>query len=366
MSHQCDKNIISKNNDDDDEASEDSADEALCEMLGIPSLKCMDEVDSEPLTQQQDNNIPAHQQSIDNLLSNMDRTYVQNLINQCSLYDEYRNKSICRFPAELAISGPLIRRLADELIWGGEKYNQINRSYETIRIWKKGTITERRVLTRIENISRYHDGWNQLCNGYVRFCISIALGEDMVLYKEKLNLKPAGGSGFAPHLDTPSLRASFSKDGPRTFVTVMIAIDDMTTDNGCLRLVPGQWDETTACTTIQPDADGNPDAEGRAGAIPTEIADNMQFEDVTCPGGTIVAFNGWIPHRSNPNKSIFPRRAIFLTYNPAKEGNFYDKYYSRMDELRTKFRNKIGLTQANTLHGIDQLELDALASIPLI
>jgi hypothetical protein len=88
----------------------------------------------------------------------------------------------------------------------------------------------------------------------------------MELYKEKLNLKPAGGGGgFMPHIgcftaallllyccftaallllycftaaDTPSLRA-FTQGkswAAHTFVTAMVAIDCMTEANGCLKV----------------------------------------------------------------------------------------------------------------------------------
>jgi ectoine hydroxylase-related dioxygenase (phytanoyl-CoA dioxygenase family) len=187
----------------------------------------------------------------------------------------------------------------------------------------------------------------------------------MVLYKEKLNLKPPGGSGFAPHLDTPSLRVALGGEGPQTFVTVMVAIDNMTTANGCLRICKGEWSEQEHCTVIQPEEDGNPDAGGRAGAIPAETAHDLEFHDVECQGGDIVAFNGWAPHRSSANASPFPRRAVFLTYNPKSEGDFHDRYYERMEEIRNAWRSTVGLS-AGGVTPDEKLEIDALATIPHI
>ena len=82
---------------------------------------------------------------------------------------------------------------------------------------------ERRTLTRLENFVNYHSKWNDLVHKYLARCLSALMGEPMVLFKEKLNLKPPGGSGFAPHLDGPSLRVALGDTGPRTFVTVMVA-----------------------------------------------------------------------------------------------------------------------------------------------
>jgi ectoine hydroxylase-related dioxygenase (phytanoyl-CoA dioxygenase family) len=62
---------------------------------------------------------------------------------------------------------------------------------------------------------------------------SALLGDQAVLYKEKINYKLAGGAGYAPHQDAPAYR----------FVDIhlscMVAIDDSTIENGCLEVVSG-------------------------------------------------------------------------------------------------------------------------------
>ncbi len=221
----------------------------------------------------------------------------------------------------------------------------------------------------------------------------------MVLYKEKLNLKPPGGSGFAPHLDAPSLRAAFdcvADRAPRAFVTVMIAIDDMNSSNGCLRVARGPWTEDNHVDVIVPPSqkangniddltNSNPDAGGRAGAIPNDVANQLVYEDVVCKGGTIVAFNGWVPHRSAVNRSPFARRAVFLTYNPVDDGGDYrDLYYRRMAQLRDDYRRRLrkqrranddndkGTSSSGNdggggeNHDDERSELNALATIPRI
>ena len=108
-----------------------------------------------------------------------------------------------------------------------------DRTYETIRILKKrtaslsrslpkkeddttfilptGTIEERLILTRLENFMNHHGDWRDLCHNHIRqyVCVPLAVvGEEMVLHKEKLHLKPPGGSGFAQHLDSPVVTSS--------------------------------------------------------------------------------------------------------------------------------------------------------------
>ena len=227
-------------------------------------------------------------------------------------------------------------------------------------------IEERRVLTRLENFVPHHDGWSELCLDYLTNLISALCGEPMALYKEKLNVKPPGGSGFAPHLDSPSLRIALGDDGPQEFVTVMVAIDDMTVRNGCLRVVKGPYSEQNHVEVVLPKADGNPDGDGRAGAIPDGVASSLEFEDIVVKGGTIAAFGGWVPHRSAVNASQFARRAVFLTYNPAREGRCRQRYYDKMKEMREGWRRQVGLADRQQQTEDERLEMEALASIPKI
>lgn len=115
---------------------------------------------------------------------------------------------------------------------------------------------------------------------------------------------------------------------------------------------------------VQPEENGNPDAGGRAGAIEGNVAEELLFDDLVCKGGRIVLFNGWAPHRSAANKSPFPRRAIFLTYNPLSEGDFHERYYDRMEELRSAFRESVGLGKLQHLLEDEKIESDALATVP--
>ncbi len=144
----------------------------------------------------------------------------------------------------------------------------------------------------------------------------------------------------------------------------MVAIDDMTVKNGCLRICKGDWTETNCCEIIEPEKDGSPDAGGRAGAIPLQVSEDLDFEDLVCKGGTIMVFNGWAPHRSSANLSPFHRRAIFLTYNPKDEGEFHTKYYEKMEKLRNDWREKIGLANRKQRMEDQKFEMDALASVP--
>ena len=307
------------------------------------------------------------------------------IVARGGLREVWLAESVAVLPRALSVSPALIRRMTDEVVWGGP--DAADRTMETIG----SGASKRTELTRVEHFVSRHTGWAGLCNGFLAWIASALCGEDMVLCtsathgtfrltdehistlpshlvrtsllwstpapysrrhtqrtartpaeglfadKEKLNFKPPGGAGFAPHLDAPSLRVA-AVGAARTFMTLMVAIDPMTAKNGCLRVVRGSWSEQKHCEVIRPEDGSDPDSDGRAGAIPAAVADALDFEDVICASGDVVAFNGWVPHRSGVNASPFERRAVFLTYNPLSQGNMHEAYYDKMAELRSAWR----------------------------
>lgn len=353
---------------DDDETDVNSVDEAMMEMLGITSFDEIGEDDILRKYNTNNGNSSSQQTSshvheapkIKSSIPIMTIKEMEHVVKLDYLKNTYRQESICIFPEEFSIPSKTMRRITDELIYGSTKY-QSERSNESIQFIKHGAMGSRSVLTRLENFVVNHSEWKDLCYNHIAKCISALMEEEMILFKEKLNLKPPGGSGFAPHLDSPSLRVALGDEGPQTFVTVMVAIDDMTESNGCLKVCKGGWSEQKHSEIIEPkDKDSNPDAEGRRGAIPADVANQQHYENISVKGGTITAFNGWAPHRSKSNTSAFPRRAIFLTYNPLHEGDFHELYYQKMNSLRSTYKRR-------TLNDdIDETEIAALSTIPRI
>jgi ectoine hydroxylase-related dioxygenase (phytanoyl-CoA dioxygenase family) len=336
--------LTTSNDDNRDEDSEDSESDVLCEMLGISSLDVMTMVADE-------SQFPP------------DATFLLDKAQRLKLRTSYEQDGYCTFPEVVSVSPDLLRRITDDIV---SSNNTCDCSYEPIHYQRQdGTVVARRTLTRLENFVVHHKEWNELCNTYIRQLLFATFDQDYCLYKEKLNLKPPGGSGFAPHVDGPSLRVfDNSCCAPQSFITVMIAIDNMTPTNGCLRVCKkgSSWNDITACPVLAPDVRGSPDASGRAGAIPPELASAMTFTDVIVNSGTIVAFCDSMPHRSSPNKSLGPRRAVFLTYSFAANGDLHQAYYERMAALRREYKERIALERQR-----DELaELESLSTIPKV
>eukprot|EP00211_Chloroparvula_japonica_P017691 CAMPEP_0119148878 /NCGR_PEP_ID=MMETSP1310-20130426/42526_1 /TAXON_ID=464262 /ORGANISM="Genus nov. species nov., Strain RCC2339" /LENGTH=266 /DNA_ID=CAMNT_0007140943 /DNA_START=219 /DNA_END=1015 /DNA_ORIENTATION=- len=204
-----------------------------------------------------------------------------------------------------------------------------------------GDVTyEKGRVTRCENFIHKHDGWRALVGGRMAGVCGRLFGEEKpaVLFKEKLNFKPPGGMGFAPHLDHPSL-AFYAPETYDRFITVMVAIDDMTSANGCLRLVKGKWDAQNCVECIPPN--GDPEVGGRAGGIAESALETLAFEDVEAKAGDVLFFHGYVPHRSGSNCTLGYRRALFITFNPASQGSYREQYYANLQRIRDEWLVKL-------------------------
>jgi hypothetical protein len=169
-------------------------------------------------------------------------------------------------------------------------------------------------LCRSENLIPFHDGLRALLTtGPLLEAASALLGEPAVLYKEKVNYKLPGGAGYAAHQDAPAYRFV------NVHVSCMLAIDDSTAENGCLEVVSGMHHELLPTDDV--------------GCIRGDIVAAMSWSAVPVRAGQTLWFHSRTPHRSGPNSSPTPRRALYPTYNAAREGDLRDQYYR--DKLAT-------------------------------
>ena len=163
-------------------------------------------------------------------------------------------------------------------------------------------------LCRTENLVPHHEGLRSLlCAGPLLEVAGAVLGEPAVLYKDKLNHKLPGGAGYAPHQDAPAYRFV------EVHVSCMVAIDDATEANGCLEVVSGAHDRLWPTDEV--------------GCIQADVAASMAWAPVPARAGDALWFHSRTPHRSGPNRSSVPRRALYPTYNARSEGDLRVDYY---------------------------------------
>jgi len=130
-------------------------------------------------------------------------------------------------------------------------------------------------------------------------------GESACLFKEKLIFKPAGARGYDLHQDIPRYWPGF----PRSFLTVLLAIDRATEENGCTRVYAGYHHDFLS----PPD---RPDLY----MLPVEaVAPDRQTLLLLEPGDVAI-FDGLTPHCSAPNRSTETRRGFYFSYNALSDG----------------------------------------------
>lgn len=176
-----------------------------------------------------------------------------------------------------------------------------------------------KMLCRCENFVNYHNGMNDLAQRLVLNIVSQLFNEPAKLFKEKINFKLPGGAGFMAHQDSPAY-IGLAKD----HISVMVAVDAATEENGCLQVCKGRWkaadDDRAHNEAVYVPLTSE-------GVIVPDVEATMSFDHITCCPGDVLLFSGYLPHRSFNNLSPVSRRAIFLTYNPSSQGDHHSAYY---------------------------------------
>lgn len=169
---------------------------------------------------------------------------------------------------------------------------------------------------RTEYFTPFHEGLRELLTaGAIMNAAESLLGEPVVLYKEKINYKLAGGAGWEAHQDAPAYPFIDAH------VSCMIAVDTASAANGCLEVVSGMHHRL-----IPTDA---------RGCIPAELVRTMSWETVPMEAGDVLWFHSRTPHRSGDNLSQHDRRAVYPTFNAIREGDLRETYYAaKREELR--------------------------------
>lgn len=168
-----------------------------------------------------------------------------------------------------------------------------------------------RVLSRIENICPYHEGFNALVTGdELLGRTSELLGEQAVFFKEKINFKLPGGDGFKPHQDQQAGWSAYTD----FFITAMVSIDEATVENGCLEIVAGHHSDGLVGDEWRP--------------LDDEQMKNMEFAPCATKPGDVVYFGSFAPHASAPNLTDSPRRVLYVTYNRASAGDHRSQYFA--------------------------------------
>jgi phosphatidylglycerophosphate synthase len=167
-----------------------------------------------------------------------------------------------------------------------------------------------RLVQRIENFCPFHAQFDRLVHGRLKDAVEELIGDPAVLFKDKINFKMPGGTGFEPHQDQ---QAGWSVYAP-IFVTALVCIDPAGPENGCLEiadtprfkgLIGEEWKPLT----------------------PAEMA-GFSMKPIPCKPGDVLFFDSYVPHASKPNNTQSARRILYLTYNAQAYGDHRAQYFA--------------------------------------
>lgn len=130
------------------------------------------------------------------------------------------------------------------------------------------------------------------------------IGPGLRVWFSQVFLKPPGGGGPKPvHQDN----FYFGPSDPQGVVTVWIALDDATTENGCLGFVDGSHKGPVYPHTAPQDEPFNLQ-------VPCEIASRFTMTPSPVPRGGVSFHHGNTLHQSLANLSDHPRRAVAMHF----------------------------------------------------
>ncbi|KAG7091126.1 hypothetical protein E1B28_010180 [Marasmius oreades] len=174
-----------------------------------------------------------------------------------------------------------------------------------------------RTLTRTENFADFHQGFNDLFRGKVILDVLKQLGgEEMVLFKEKINYKAPWAGGYRAHLDA----TSYTHVAKAKHLSILMAVEPATLENGCLEVVAGSHKLADS---------PNPIPIGHDYCIEDDWSMKQIWTPVPLETGQFLIFGSYLAHRSAANNSANGRAAIYATYNTLSEGgDMHDEYYA--------------------------------------
>jgi len=149
------------------------------------------------------------------------------------------------------------------------------------------------------------------------------------LFKDKLIFKPPGATGYQLHQDYIGWQ-----EFPKSFITVIVAIDPTNAANGATEVFPGYHQQGY----LSP-------KDGDYHHLATEAIDESRGVVLDLAPGDIALFGCFTPHRSGSNRSDRWRRQLYLSYNAGRDGGDQrDAHYRQFHEWLVKKYAEYGKT----------------------
>jgi len=183
-----------------------------------------------------------------------------------------------------------------------------------------------RQIMKTEYFTPFHEGMSKLLReGGVPKILEQLSGYPMLLFKEKINYKAPKGFGFIAHMDAPS----YDTVAKVEHLTVNIAVDPATMENGCLEVVPGSHK-----MEFIPDPIESKGATVPISNIDPEWCNRQTWVPAVLASGDMLIFGSHVAHRSGDNHSENSRAAIYATYSSILDGeDNFNQYYAQRRKM---------------------------------
>ena len=162
------------------------------------------------------------------------------------------------------------------------------------------------VFTQCLRLADIHPGMAELMFDERLGCLAGRLAgvEGIRIWHDQALFKPPYGNHTAFHMDNPF----WSFYSPNA-ISIWVALDDATLQNGCLWYLPGTHLEATFA------------AVGIGENLGDVFKAYPQWRTISalpaaCPAGSAVLHNGLVAHGAGTNMTPFPRRAMTCAYMP--------------------------------------------------
>ncbi|KAJ5646486.1 hypothetical protein N7490_002858 [Penicillium lividum] len=184
-----------------------------------------------------------------------------------------------------------------------------------------------RQLMRTERFIDFHPQYKELvCGEKLGEILKAVSGDEMLLFKDKINYKQPFGNGFQAHLDAPA----YDHIGRIEHVTANIAIDAATLENGCLEVVPGSHKMDVEFED--------------SGRIKHSWEAAREWITLPLDPGDMIIFGSHLAHRSAENKTQKSRSSLYATFHSKSDGlDLREKYYKhRMENFPPEHEREKG------------------------
>ena len=191
---------------------------------------------------------------------------------------------------------------------------------DSFRVQHRKRLDGNKVLERLDWVVPESDVFTALAHDpRITEPVARLIGGDIVLFKDKLIVRPPGTHGYGLHQDFPYWEASGIPADE--LLTVCIALDNTDRNNGMLGLYRGYQDRRL------------PAPAGESLDADPATVDESREEVLALQAGDMVFFHSLVPHRSGANTSLRHRRMLYFTYTHARHGA---DVYQRFVELKAK------------------------------